>query len=495
MFENAKTILQEKDQNGNSVYEHLISVVQEIIESKTNCYDDIEQISKSIKTQKIPKSQEKFENLNPKEKEELQEYILNILQLSGKEVPSNEVIQSEEQEEEAEEPVEVDPTKILDIMKNVQMLQWSGIDFGNDWWHLQCACYNLAKQFPKIIEPRFFGKIFGIGNDYWIVESKLEEYPELENQPANAEIPGEGLNKYVYFVCTNLEKGEWSQLPYVTPEALQASKECRVHVKGNLNASIGGRYRFPGKESLYLRCLIDRIASSTILVPENYFVKEEESEALIQNEEFVPSETVDLNSWVHARSCLRKDGRLTRWIDPEIEENEEAQPVEDDEPSIDLLRSINEDRSDIFTKSQEEEEEKTNMWYIREQSKTMLRPYEIHVIKNKLWTGAMTCFEMNSNNFMNLYIGDGLQFLNKEYQPQRLLTMQQEFNEFPQIQNPENEEEMITSTESMFKECSDPLPPPPEEPVVEENTEATEENAEASVEDPENTAENPEAQG
>lgn len=493
MFENAKTILQEKDQNGNSVYEHLISVVQEVIESKTNCYDTIEHISKSIKSQQISKSQENFQNLNSKEKEELQKYILNILELSGKDVPSNEVIQSEEQEEEAEEPVEVDPSKVVDVMKNVQMLQWSGIDFGNDWWNLQCTCYNLAKQFPKIIEPRFFGKISGIENDYWIVESKLEEYPELENHPTNAEIPGEGLNKYIYFVCTNLEKGEWTQLPYVTPEALQVSKECRVHLKGNLNAPIGGRYRFPGKESVYLRCLIDRIASSTILVPENYFVKEEESESLIQNEEFVPSEIVNLNSWVHARACLRKDGRLTRYIDPETEEDEEAQPVEDSEIHVDLLRSINEDRSDIFVKSEEEEEEdKTNMWYMREQSKTVMRPYEINVIKNKLWSGAMTCYEMNSNNFMNLYIGDGLQFLNKEYQPQRVLPMQEEFNEFPQIPNPENEEEMITSTESMFVEGSDPLPPPPEEPKTEEDAEATEENAEADAEKPE---ENPEAEG
>jgi radial spoke head protein 4A len=304
MLEDAKGILKEKDENGNSVYEHLISVVQKVIESKANCYEDLEQVSSSIKKQK----QEKNVVISNKiEIEELQAYVSSSLKLCGKpeapKISSNEEETEESNKEEEETQVEIDHTKVANIMKNVQMLQWSGIDFGSDWWALQCACYQLAKTFPKIIEPRFFGKIFGLENDFWIVEAKLEEYPEANETTDEPKMEqfGQGLNTYVYFACTNLENCHWNQLPYITPKALIQSKECHIQLKGNLKAKIGGRYKFEGEEELYLRCLIARISSSTIIAPENYYSKEEENEdplAFILNEEFTIPESIELNSWV-----------------------------------------------------------------------------------------------------------------------------------------------------------------------------------------------------
>lgn len=59
-------------------------------------------------------------------------------------------------------------------------------------------------------------------------------------------------------------------------------------------------------------------------------------------------------------------------------------------------------------------------------------------------------------------------YINKAFNPAPLLSTQQEFNEFPDVPNPENEEEMIPSEISMIKEQTDPLPPPPQEEVVNE---------------------------
>lgn len=62
---------------------------------------------------------------------------------------------------------------------------------------------------------RFWGKIYGIQKDYWVIEGQLETSEE-EVTSWQVEKRGEGVNKLVYWVNDNLLE-DWIQLPDVTP--------------------------------------------------------------------------------------------------------------------------------------------------------------------------------------------------------------------------------------------------------------------------------------
>lgn len=475
MFERAKAQLQQRDENGRCVFDHLVDVIEKVLQSDSNCYDELEHISASIKNKSNSDAAIHF-NIN--EVKEMKSHIDSILKLSGKEGPPPVV--TEDAEEQPETP-EVDPSRVADIMRLTQIMQWAGIDFGDDWWQLQCACSKLAKEHPTIIEPRFFGKIFGIEKDYYVVEAKLESYDEVEEIPEKMEVPGTGVNEYVYFVCNDLTECSWIKLPYITPKEIKISRECRVHLRGIPDAAIGGRMSFPGNEACFLRCIIAQIISDTYLLPLGYFSKNEETEnqiEIVKSEEFtMPEDMSSLANWVHARANLRKEGRLTKYIKPEEDEAEENQEEMQQDPEAEeeekILHTADADQSSIF----EPTEESHPLWVVRT-SATIKRPYQVLEIRNKRWPGARTLYEASSQTFENIYVGDAVPFLNASFQPAPVRVLAKEFNEFPEVEDPDNEGQKIQSTESIFVQEVDPLPPADPEPTAAEEAENAEETAE-----------------
>jgi radial spoke head protein 4A len=69
---------------------------------------------------------------------------------------------------------------------------------------------------------RFWGKIYGIQKDYWVIEGILETSEE-ESGYWYQEKRGEGVNKLVYWVNDNLLE-DWIQLPDITPEQIKAAR-------------------------------------------------------------------------------------------------------------------------------------------------------------------------------------------------------------------------------------------------------------------------------
>lgn len=484
----AKAKLQARDPNGNCVFDHLVNVIEKVLASGENGYEHLENISAAIKQKKQTLPTVHFEKSEAKE---MESHISSVLQLSGKPGPAPAVA---ENEEETAEEVEIDPSKVADITSFTQLYQWCGVDFEEEWWQLQCSCMSLAKQYPGIVEPRFFGKIFGIENDYYIIESKLEAHEEMETLPDKMEAPGTGVNEFVYFACNNLTSSQWAQLPYVTPTQIKQSHECHVQFRGVLTAPIGGRFQFSGDEAVFLRCIIARIISQTFLCPQGYYSRNEESENPIdinKSEEFsMPENMENLGSWVHGRAHLRREGRLTKFVPEPVdgEEAEEAQPDEDAEEEMKILHSADADETSTF----QAEEDGHQLWVVRKPSSLIKRSYQVLEIRNKAWTGAMTVFERSSQRFANIYVGDGVPFLNEPFVPQPMAPIMKEFVEYPDIPDPENPEEMFQSTESVFKEEEDRFPPPPPEEPEQEASPEENENA-AEQESPEETAEPAEA--
>jgi len=526
-FQKAKSFLsQHIDDNGTSIYSHIAAISRKIIEEKPeNAYQLFENLSLQIKQSKLNITNYDIPriDINEQEKQEIQANMESILVSCGRKperkTNENKVDDADDDNDddnnnndndEQEEEQPIDLTKCANILEYQQLLQYAGIyiDY-EETYLLQNAFIRLIRRFPEIENSRFWGKIQAINNDYWIVEAKLSEYPEIpEDKPPKIEDPGKGINEFVYFVITNIENGEWIKLNDATPEQIKKSRQVYRLFTGNLSESVGGQTHFEWTESELLRSQIARISSSTILAPTDYYQKPEEDDEenpfIIElNEEFVPNEDGGINedSWCHSRGHLRLEGRLKKYIKPQYDEEDENNEIEKDqeekeenekEPSaeeleeeIPILQSISNDKCGEFNNGTDEQEnESSNCWFIRKINENM--PYKIVTINNKLWNGAKTIYLSNTKKFINIYIGNGIKYRNKYFTPSIPALIQSQFNEFQEIEitNPENEneEETMTKKQSVFSVQSEQMPPTPSN-NEENKDENNEENQEETIDD------------
>lgn len=77
---------------------------------------------------------------------------------------------------------------------------------------------------------RFFGKIWGTKQDYYIVEATGAGGGEEEGEggvegeaEAGMEAPGTGVNKFSYFV-SHSSLSEWTKLPDLSPSDIAAAR-------------------------------------------------------------------------------------------------------------------------------------------------------------------------------------------------------------------------------------------------------------------------------
>jgi len=91
------------------------------------------------------------------------------------------------------------------------MLEWAGISFGEEFAVLlQKSLKRLARE-TGASQLKFFGKVFGQKQDYWVAQGNLkqaEEAPQSRSQEAR----GQGANATVFWVTHNV-MSDWIQLP------------------------------------------------------------------------------------------------------------------------------------------------------------------------------------------------------------------------------------------------------------------------------------------
>lgn len=104
----------------------------------------------------------------------------------------------------------------------------------------------------------------------WNFQKKVAE----SNYRAPVEIPaeetGHGINRHVYFVCTDLN-GVWTELPPATPHQINVSRRMKKFLTGDLNEVVTSFPAFPGTEKNYLRALIARISAGTHVSPRGFY--------------------------------------------------------------------------------------------------------------------------------------------------------------------------------------------------------------------------------
>ena len=85
------------------------------------------------------------------------------------------------------------------------------------------------------------------------------------------EVSGEaGANYYTYWVCNYLG-GPFIEVARLQPDDHQGVAAIKRYLTGVLDAYVTAYPAFPGTEADYLRALVGRIASATVVCPAGYF--------------------------------------------------------------------------------------------------------------------------------------------------------------------------------------------------------------------------------
>jgi len=196
---------------------------------------------------------------------------------------------------------------------------------------------------------RFFGKIYGTESDYYVIECEGEveddggeggEGGEEGEPDPKLEAKGTGVNEFSYWVSPNANS-DWKKLPELSYTELQAARQIRVLLTGDLERPIYTNPYFFGKEKHFLRAQISRISHSTTLFPKGLMrlVEDDETGRAVERNDPeegeikmpATNEMKSLNMWVHAKTNILQNGR-TSHLDPEeptdLPEGEEFDPEE-----------------------------------------------------------------------------------------------------------------------------------------------------------------------
>ena len=322
--------------------------------------------------------------------------------------------------------VEVTPEAlppISDIMEDRQLLRWAGIDLGEEeCYRLRQALKRLSKE-KSAKDIRFWGKIYGTVQDYYVVEG-VGEAGEEEERPADMEKRGEGVNLLTYWV-TDSAFSSWTELPAVSPAQLKVARLIRKLLTGNLGAPVISNPHFPGKEKELLRAQIARITHGTYIEPKGLHKLVEDNPNEIENEE-EPSylgtvQLKEISNWLHLHPGILKAARIVH-MEPEVPEDADidievlkAQQIEKD-PFEERLKPISKDRpvpglghSWVHRYVGDHQE------YVEKPPKKGKCTFAVNVLKSLWWPGAVVV--QQNERWMHFYVGNGLKVETQKMYP------------------------------------------------------------------------------
>ena len=241
-------------------------------------------------------------------------------------------------------------TAVSDFASQSEMLSWSGVGLGRELaGQITASLHALAAAHPEYKSVRFWGRIFGVQQDYFVAEGYLAKHAKPKfSKPAQ---PGlwqyaaakrdvekvVHLNRYRYHVCHRIGDA-WLLLPDVLYSQIVSAQKIKKLVSGDLGAAVASFPIFPGTEANYLRAQIARISSESLFAPSGYVVKndapegqEDQAASVDPSAEFGEGPgaeaLADAGGWTHAYPPIPGDDAIP---DPPGEgEEEEAAPLPD----------------------------------------------------------------------------------------------------------------------------------------------------------------------
>lgn len=447
-FETAKAYLQKVDKSGRTVYDHITSVILDIVKDKPeNPLEAFESISVRIKSAATDPTVYK-------EIPSLAESSAEFKKLHAS-VKATANLISPEYNDDDEEP---EPMLIPDIVAESQLLEGAGVNLGAEEVYKLTLSIQRFASVHAVEDVRFVGKIFGTHADYYVIEGRPLEFPEeAEESDATKTVEpwGEGANETVFYV-TNSPESAWTALPQLQPDWVTVARASRRFFTGNLAAPVPGFPHFVDNEAAYLRAQLQRIVAATWVSPKGFYVPDdaanELNDVVRKDEEYDaaadPGELLFPDSWAHHRAHILKQGRTTPWVDPDAAEDEDQPSADAEEPEepIPKLRSVAEDDHGYGPLSRDSDQ--TGSWTFRVQPAAH-NPYAAVVAASLAWPGAVAVAKGKA--VVNVYVGYGQKHLGgKSYTPPAPPAIQAEyvaaFNEEEGEANP-------------LEEQNDPEPP------------------------------------
>ncbi len=342
------------------------------------------------------------------------------------------------------------PNYMEDVLQQSKLFEWGGISFSDEEW------YKIRMAMKKILIEndceflRFFGKIYGINSDYYIIQGLLKTYP-MKNPQVHVESRGnEGINRFTFWVSNSILES-WYELPDITHEQIVTSRRFKYHLTGDLNSKVKSFVSFPGKEMHLLKCQIVRILHSSCIVPKGYYKISENFKEQLEgkvteiDEEFKSPTFEEMKgpegeSWVHEHAYIYPSGKV---IDPSVE------------AQVDRLKGINEDEG---YKVKEGEGENINeidlkYWKVKVVGDQIMHnrangdpiTHAVILVKNLRWPGTLTVWK--EERFANIYVGYGIKSIGENYYPTQLLKvdkdpadLEEQKEPFPEKEPPKPEE-------------------------------------------------------
>lgn len=128
-----------------------------------------------------------------------------------------------------------------------------------------------------------------------------------------------------YWVSNDLNS-EFVELPVISPEQMQQSRQLKRILSGDLNRKIEGYPKFNGMEKHFLKCQLVRISHSCDVVPNGMLKANDDDPKIVEfAEEFKMPEIADLQSleaWVHRLPQILKAGRIYHSQDMSLNEEQ-----------------------------------------------------------------------------------------------------------------------------------------------------------------------------
>ncbi|KAF0976067.1 hypothetical protein FDP41_004743 [Naegleria fowleri] len=385
------------------------------------------------------------ENILEKDTQRARKYV----EIVNPPVKTKTNVSDEEGGEEATEEEGADDLKMSDLLYEGKLFRDAGIGLGEmELFQVLVSMNALVIANKKINSIRFFGKILGIENNYYILETEQTK-DEAENETGEEtkkveDIPPEveGTNKYIYYVSNTAgcDVDMWTQLPDAKPEYILRSRKIKKFFTGKLEHDVLSHPPFKGKEIDLLRSQIARISHSTILVPKgrmkssteedeteheelklppNVTLAKDELPTVEKDEEFEEKiKNLDISqvtNWVNLLpTILSKQGRCTQYW---TEEEKEKPDFEDMKKTVERipkpLSSISEEN-----------------WIAR--TCGMLVDNEVVALSSRIWQGAHCVgYKRNPKDmvFANVYIGYGIKTGGEVFSPQFVLPVLDEYHE------------------------------------------------------------------
>ncbi|XP_067144894.1 uncharacterized protein Rsph4a [Centruroides vittatus] len=445
-----------------SVYDHLVELLRKLLSEKPiNAVDALEDISENIKLRRLY-SKGEYTELPTKILKVAQSYLQLLMEITIKDEAGEFPVQSKNLMKI------IDDEKIINSFKPyLNFLQDCGIGLSQEeYYHIYFSLIFLAKTRP-IENVRFWGKIYGMINDYIIVEATLKNNAELSDMEdlmfrmkeqeefSNINYPddytgprdqyenlvpvqsrllepevestkyvlpediGRGANKYIYFACNQIG-GTWTLLPNVTSDQIFVAKIIKKAFTGVYDTPVLSYPPFPGKEINLLRAQITCISSSTLISPIGYYeIKEEEigekgvQYSLNKVENFQISVEAltnpDLSSWVHHSYHVLPQGHCMKT--QKKFGNISKTDVIDEEKEEEILRDTSKEEKSMIFEALEQEKE-TNEIYVQEETSLVeFEEKEISegpplfspVSNDNVINGVYPWTVMSSSNLMSQY--------------------------------------------------------------------------------------------